>query len=292
MPDDRTVVGRAVAIIEAVADSHDPVGLAALTRRTGIPKPTVRRIANDLARRGMLELTPEGYRAGTLLIYHGLRAAQQYGFVVTAQPYIQDLYLRTRGEIVWCATVYGGELTLNGSAFGRNYATVMKRQNWPSLASFGPSMVLTAAGRLQIAAHEEQAEQILATGWAPLTQYSVTDPRKLRALLDEARDTGFAHEREQTAVGWSCVASAVRDASGAFIGAIGVTGRSAALEQRSLHTGLVRSVESLQRELHADRSAGQSLGKPAKSFGDIFSQYPRWTPNLAPLLDVASDSAP
>ncbi|WP_433191724.1 IclR family transcriptional regulator [Nocardia sp. CA-107356] len=289
MPDDHTVVGRAVTIIEAVADYRDPVSLATLTRRTGIPKPTVRRIANDLVRRGMLELTREGYRAGTLLIYHGLRAAQQHGFVVTAQPYIQEIYLRTRGEIVWCASLYGGELTLNGSAFGRNYASVMKRQNWPSLASFGASMVLTAAGRLQIAAHEEQAEHILATGWAPLTQYSVTDPRKLRALLDEARDTGFVHEREQTAVGWSCVASAVRDADGTFIGAIGVTGRSAILEQRSLHTGLVRSVESLQHELHADRSAGLPLGQPTKSFSDVFAQYPRWTPNLAPLLDVASD---
>lgn len=289
MPDDKTVVGRAVAIIDAVADSRDPVSLAALTKQTGIPKPTVRRIANDLARRGMLELTQDGYRAGTLLIYHGLRAAQQHGFVVTAQPYIQDLYMRTRGEIVWCASLYGGELTLNGSAFGRNYAEVMKRQNWPSLASFGPSMVLTAAGRLQIAAHEEQAEQILAMRWPPLTQYSVTDPRKLRALLDEARDTGFAHEREQTAVGWSCVASAVRDSSGALIGAIGITGRSAVLEQRSLHTGLVRSVESLQHELRDDKSAGLPLGKPSKSFGDIFTQYPRWTPNLAPLLDATSD---
>lgn len=289
MPDDRTVIGRAVAIIEAVADSRDPVSLATLTRRTGIPKATVRRIANDLAQRGMLELTPQGYRAGTQLIYHGLRAAQQHGFVLTAQPYIQDLYLRTRGEIVWCASLYGGELTLNGSAFGRNYAAVMKRQNWPSLASFGASMVLTAAGRLQIAAHEDQAGQILATGWAPLTPYSVTDPRKLRALLDEARDTGFAHEREQTTVGWSCAASAVRDATGAFIGAIGVTGRSTILAQPSLHTSLLRSVESLQHELRADSSAGRSLGRPAKSFGDVFAQYPRWTPNPAPLLDVASD---
>ncbi|MET8876249.1 hypothetical protein [Nocardia sp. NPDC004604] len=89
-----------------------------------------------------------------------------------------------------------------------------------------------------------------------------------------------------------CVASAARDASGTFIGAIGVTGRSAALEHRSLHTGLVRSVDSPQREMPADRSAGLSLGKPAKSFGDVRNQYPRWTPNLAPLLDVASDSAP
>ncbi|MEV5834754.1 IclR family transcriptional regulator C-terminal domain-containing protein [Nocardia sp. NPDC052112] len=289
MTDDKTVVGRAVAIIEAVADARDPVALATLTRRTGIPKPTVRRIANDLARRGVLELTQDGYRAGTLLIYHGLRAAQQHGFVLTAQPYIQDLYLRTRGEIVWCASLYGGELTLNGSAFGRNYAAVMKRQNWPSLASFGPSIVLTAAGRLQIAAHEEQAEHILAMGWAPLTQYSVTDPRKLRALLDEARDTGFVHEREQSAVGWSCVASAVRDGSGTLIGAIGVTGRSAVLEQRSLHTGLVRSVQSLQHELREDSSVGLPPGKPMKSFGEIFGQSPRWTPNLAPLLDMPSD---
>jgi DNA-binding IclR family transcriptional regulator len=63
--DDHTVIGRAVAILDCIASAAGPLALAALTRRTGIPKPTVRRIANDLTKRGMLELTSDGYQPAT-----------------------------------------------------------------------------------------------------------------------------------------------------------------------------------------------------------------------------------
>ncbi|MUN06908.1 helix-turn-helix domain-containing protein [Agromyces luteolus] len=42
------------------------IGLAEITAMTSIPKPTVRRIAEDLVRRGKLERTPLGYGLGSL----------------------------------------------------------------------------------------------------------------------------------------------------------------------------------------------------------------------------------
>jgi DNA-binding IclR family transcriptional regulator len=260
MVDDHTVVGRAVAILDVVADAGEPVPLAVLTRRTGIPKPTVRRITRDLVARGMLERTAEGYVVGIRLLRQGLRALFHNGDALAAQPYLQDLHLHSRGELAWFAAVHAGELTAAGAAFGRVHLPAMRTTWWPATSRLGPSAVLLAAGRLQISYQPEQADRILLSGWAPLTRYSVTDRGRLRALLTKARETGFAHEDEQAMLGWSCMAAVVHDRSGAMIGAIGVSGRSSGVSARGLRGGLLSSARSLEHDL---RVSERRNGEPA-----------------------------
>jgi DNA-binding IclR family transcriptional regulator len=220
-----------------------------LTRRTGIPKPTVRRIANDLTERGMLELTADGYLAGSRLISQGLHSALHRGTSVIAQPYVQDLHLQTCGELAWFATMDGYDLTMTATAFGRSHVAAMRNSIPPSLSKHGSSMVVLAAGRLQAAHQPQVADQILSTGWTPLTRYSVTDRHRLRNLLWEARDTGLAHESEQTMLGWTCLAAAVRDSAGRLIGALGVSGRGSNIDARGVRSALIRCTESLTAEL-------------------------------------------
>jgi DNA-binding IclR family transcriptional regulator len=248
--DDHTVVGRAVQILDCVATAAGPLPLAALTRQTGIPKPTVRRIANDLTERGMLELTSTGYLAGSRLINQGLHSAHNRGVSVTAQPYVQDLHLQTRGQFAWFATMdHGDDLTMTATAFGRAHAAAMHRSLNVSLSELGSSKVVMAAGRLQVSHQPEVADRILSTGWAPLTRYSVTDRLRLRNLLREAHDTGMAYEAEQTMLGWTCLAAAVRDSAGQLLGAIGVSGRGTNVDARGIGSALIRCAESLATDL-------------------------------------------
>lgn len=247
--DDHTVVGRAVAILDCVASATRPLALAALTRRTGIPKPTVRRIANDLVERGMLESTAEGYAAGSRLIKQGLQSAHNRGIPVIAQPYVQDLHFQTRGEFAWFAAMDHGDLTMSATAFGRAHVAAMRNNLSPTLATVGSSKVVMAAGRLQAAHQPEFAERILSTGWAPLTRYSVTDRQRLRNLLQDARDTGLAHESEQTMLGWTCLAAALHDSAGQLIGAIGVSGRGSNIDARHVRPALMRCADLLAAEL-------------------------------------------
>jgi DNA-binding IclR family transcriptional regulator len=247
--DDHTVVGRAVEILDCVAGATGPLPLAQLTRRTGISKPTVRRIANDLTERGMLEFTSDGYVAGSRLISHGVRSSRHRDNVIAAQPYLQDLHLQTRGETAWFATAFDGDLSMATAAFGRSHAPVIRDLMSESVLKLGSSMVVLAAGRL-LAAHEpEVADRVLSTGWKPLTRYSVTDRRRMHGLLFEARDTGLARESEQTLLGWTCLAAALRDSSGRLMGAIGVSGRGAHIDARGVRTTLSRFSESLAAQL-------------------------------------------
>ncbi|MFI9505293.1 IclR family transcriptional regulator [Nocardia sp. NPDC052566] len=247
--DDGTVVGRTVAILDAVEGATAPVPLALLTRRTGIPKPTVRRIANALVERGILTRSTQGYSTGPRLIRYGMRAVRQQRIALTVQPYLQDAHAGSRGGMAWFATVDAGELLVTGSVFGRGHRTVFDRTPWPNLGDFGPSVVLTAVGRLHAAHDPQRADRIFDTGFAPLTRYSVTNPNRLRVLLDEAYDTGYAEENEQVLLGWGCMAVALRDAGGRMHGAFGVLGRRDHIATRGLRAGLERLTGDLGRQL-------------------------------------------
>jgi len=248
-----------VAILDCVVEAAGPLPLAVLTRRTEIPKSTVRRIADDLVRRGMFERTAEGYRPGHRLLHQGLLVTHHHGLSATVQPYLQDLHLRSRGQAAWFATLNNGELVMAGAAFGRQHAAEMARPWFPSVSRIGPQMALFAAGRIEAAERPELVDRIMRGRWAPLTRYSVTDRRRLGALLREARDSGFAHETEQTVLGVSCMAAALRDSSQRLVGILGIAGECNSVEARGVHAGLRRSAELLQRDLRS-ASAGPESG--------------------------------
>ncbi|MEU6410063.1 helix-turn-helix domain-containing protein [Microbispora sp. NPDC046933] len=250
MVDDGTVVGRVAAILDAVASASGPLPLAELTRRTGIPKPTVRRIAASLVSRGLLNRADDGYVPGGTLARYGLHALARHPAALAAQPVLADLRQRAPGGIAWLSTVHGGALTLTGATCGREHHAAI-RARWPTAELIGSSVVLVAGCRLEIAHQPERAARILSAGWRRLTPYSVTDPRRMRSLLAEARDTGVAREDEQTRLGWSCLAAVLRGPGGAVTGILGIAGRTGSLAAPALRAALVRQAADLEAELRA-----------------------------------------
>ncbi|MFE6861975.1 IclR family transcriptional regulator [Nocardia sp. NPDC057668] len=262
MADDHTVVGRVMAIVDALAAAAEPLGLAALTRATKLPKPTVRRIANDLVRQQVLESTSDGYRLGPRLSYYGSRAVRDDPLFLAAPPYLRDLSLRAHGEISWCGAFRGGELVVAQPVFGHEYRELALQHKWPSATMLGPSVALTAGGRLQTAFDPELSERLAHSGCRPLTRHSVTAPRELGALFEAARATGLAYEREQVLTGWSCVAAVIRDANEVPVGVLGLIGRSSSSAQRSTQRALLAAADSMSRELRSSTRAQLAPGLP------------------------------
>jgi DNA-binding IclR family transcriptional regulator len=247
--DDGTVVGRAVMILDAVSAAAGPVRLAELCRVTGIPKPTVHRIANDLAVRGMLERTEFGYRAGERLLKQGQQAALDRGYANAAQPYLQELHLRARGEVAWFGTLTGGDFNPVSMVFGPERDAMVRTSSFPTLSRIGTSIVLTAGGRLQIATQPELAERVRSHGCRRLTPYSPVRAGQLAALLDEAADTGFAYEQEHARVGCNCAAALVTSAEGVPIGVIGVTSFTSRTDTRGMRSPLLNAAVEMRRAL-------------------------------------------
>jgi DNA-binding IclR family transcriptional regulator len=247
--DDGTVVGRAVAILDAVTASGVPVRLADLSRITGIPKPTVHRIANDLAARGMLERVESGYRPGDRLRRQGLQAAHDRGCSNAVQPYLQDLHQRSRGEVAWFGTFIGGDFNPVSMVFGTERAELVRSSSFPTAERLGSSMVLTASGRLQMAVEPELGERVRDAGCRRLTRYSPTSARQLSALLDEAMDTGFAYEYEHARIGCNCAAALVYSDQDRPVGVVGVTSFTSRTDTRALRSPLLAAAAEIRSAL-------------------------------------------
>lgn len=231
--DDRTVTGRVLAVLDAVAAHGGPMSLAELTRVVGVPKPTVRRIASDLCSRRMLQRCDDGgYLLGSRVLELGMRAASQLGLRQAATPHVQELFART-GEIAWITVFSGTAVTLVDTAYGANRAADVHRGGWPSDVG-RPAFQATATGRLQLANDPELVDRLRMRPLRALTPYTTTSWRRLTDMFHSIRDTGIAVEHEECGLGYSCVAVGLHDQNGKLAGVLGVTGHTTKLPIRRL----------------------------------------------------------
>jgi DNA-binding IclR family transcriptional regulator len=209
--DDRTVLGRALEIVQAVVDHGPHVTLAELTARSGLPKPTVRRIAGDLVRRRVLERVADGYALGTRLAELGTAAAAQRRYA-GARPALAELHARC-GGIAWLTAgpklsqLHPVEVACDPSL------RALVRTSWPPPDTVD-SLANTAGGHVVLAQRPDLMDVLAERGWAPWTPNSPSDLRGLRASLRSVRDTGAAVEVERSRIGWQCVAVEVEGRAG------------------------------------------------------------------------------
>ena len=221
--DDGTVIGRATEIIFAVNEWSGPISLANLTRMTGIPKPTVRRIADTLVARGLLSRAESGYSAGFTLVRIGVRALQRSSVDALVRPYLDELYRRSRGGVAWYATVDQAGVTIVATAHG-NIPAELLPPTWPSrMSETGEGFAATVPGRLWLAAKPDRIAELPTEEIRRITPHTVVAPGLIRQLVSRAHDEEYAEEREQVRLGVQCCAVPLLDRLGAIVGIVGVT---------------------------------------------------------------------
>lgn len=194
---------RGVQILQAFRPDGGTLMLPVLVARTGLPKPTVHRLADELVELGLLERQPRGYRLGLGLFELGEMVATKADLRETALPFLQDLYeathetvhlgVRDELDVLYAEKIrghkgvdvpsrIGGRLPLSSTGVGK------------ALLAFADSTVIDA---------------VLSRPLRRLTAHSVTDPAVLAEELASIRRDRLALDHEEAAVGVSCIASPV-----------------------------------------------------------------------------------
>ena len=234
--DDHTVVGRVMAIIDATLAANDPVSLADLSRLTEIPKPTARRLAMNLTSRGLLHKSDAGYSPGPRLADLGARAAERNGFRTLSEPYLQEMFERTRG-VIWLVELRPAEhlTTLVTAVFDRT--SLPYSNEWPRKLD-NPSILATALGLVALTDDPRTVETHLRRGIPKLTRHTPDQPRQVLAALARAAGDVLAVEHEQVHLGWSCLAIPITG-PGSANAVLGVVDRTARFNLGRLrHTAL------------------------------------------------------
>ena len=239
----RSVLSRALCVLDAFGYHDWEVSLAELTRRTGLPKPTVFRIVNALVDWGALERVGSGYQLGVRLFMLGERVPRQGSLRDMALPFLEDLYEATH-ENVNLGVLHGVDSLYLARVTGHRSSDVILR-----VGDTLPAHSTSIGKALLAHAPHETVQQVLNAGLTRLTPRTVVLPGMFLRQLATVAEQGYAVNDEETHTGVVSVAAPVFDADGVAVAAISVTGKAGRVDPHRLAPAVRTATLGLGRRL-------------------------------------------
>lgn len=250
MQDGKTIqsVAKAMRLLDLLAASAGPLGLAEISARTGWPKSTVHGLLSTMREFSVVAQDEEGrYRLGIRLFEYGCTLSASWGILEKAKPYIQHISYET-GETVFLSILDRGEVVTLDHAENRT--------GLPTAAEVGCRLPVhcTSQGKLFLALMPEQErEQILErTELTAYTTNTITTADTLRQELLNICANGYAVENGEYKTGLRSVSAPIFDRDGRVRYAIGIIGmfRQLESEQFTRATAVVReTAEKITKEI-------------------------------------------
>ncbi|MEV1025747.1 IclR family transcriptional regulator [Streptomyces sp. NPDC050264] len=247
----RSVSARLLDVLFAFRATKPRLTLAELTRATGLPHASVRRLALELVAAGALDRSPDGtFTVGIRLWEVGTLAPLSLPLRTVALPYMEDLHGALR-QHVQIAVLEGTSAVLVERLSANHAVDVAFRPGGRlPLHSSGVGKVLLAH------AGPELTEALLRDGLLAHTPSTVTDPVRLRAQLAEARESGTAEVHGETSPGVDSVATRVLDGDGEVVAALGVVVRAGTVDLRTVRPAVIASGLAVSRRLGWQSATG------------------------------------
>jgi DNA-binding IclR family transcriptional regulator len=238
---------RGLVILQALAASEHPLGLAEIAARARIPKATTFRLLATLDGRGFVERTATGaYRLGLRAVRLGGAAGASLELRRAAQPFLRQLHLLSQ-DTVNLAQWHDGDVV---------YIEVLpspRPLRFVEAPGSTAPLHATALGKA-VAAHLPQevvVTRLREVGLPRLTPRTITSLPRLLDELRRVRASGYATDRQETDPDAACVAAPVFDARD-VVGAISISGPASRMDARHmarLVPPLREACDALAREL-------------------------------------------
>jgi len=201
------VIARAAEVLRLLSTEVDGLSPQELAGRSGIPRPTVYRIARALAKEDFVRLLPSGkFVVGPGLMSVAISSRRDIRHEVS--PFLKQLS-NELDETADLAVLYAGEALYVDQYVSPHVLRIV--------AHIGARLPLhcTANGKALLASlSPEQMESVLPDKLEPMTVNTITDRERLREEIQRARLTGLSFDLEEYAEGVVAVGSFVRDGIG------------------------------------------------------------------------------
>ena len=243
-------IDRAAQVIVHLLETADPPTVGALAARLELPKSTTSRLVGALERQGLVQRNGDGAQLvpGAVLQRYARRETGDAELLDLAAASL-DRLAQASGETINVGVPSLGSVELLDQRDSRH---LLGSTNWVGrrVPAHG-----SALGKVFYAF---DALPVPSGPLAPLAPRTSVEPDALG--LDEVRARGYATAVEELEPGLWAVAAPVRDATGAVIAALSISGPTVRLRRGLLHR-LGRLVVAEARELsarlgHHDRKRG------------------------------------
>lgn len=232
------VIGKAIALLDAILEGGEDVSLAELGRRVGMSRSTVHRLLATLERHAFVERTVDGdYRLGIHLLELGRVVQERLSLGRIAEPHLVALaeslrttsYLSVRdGERAVCAErVDRGDVEVSNYRVG---------ETLPLYAGAGPVILLAGLP-------DDQVDALLREPLAPIRRGVEVSPAQVLERVAGIRSSGVMVAEDDVVEGVVAVGAPVLDPLGRTVAAVSITG----LGRRFAGDELERAVDAVRR---------------------------------------------
>lgn len=238
---------KGIKLLTALAQSPTPRALTGLAEQLGMTKSNTHRLLNTLVEQGFaIQDGNKGLYRPTLRLWElGSQIIGRIDFVGVAREYMPKL-AATTGETVHLSVLHDAEVIYldktEGTQVVRSYTQVGER---------APAWCV-ATGKILIAQLDPDALQTRIPDLRAFTPKTVTDHAALSKELKVARAAGIAYNRGEWREDVMGSATAIFDASGNPIAAIGISGPSVRLQDGELErhsSAVIEAGSSISRAL-------------------------------------------
>lgn len=228
-PSFMTSLARGLAVVRAFSDQRRSLTIAQISHKTGIPRAAVRRCLYTLKQLGYAESEQNNFSLKPKILSLGYSYLSSTPLTVSAQPCLNAIS-RTLNESCSLAVLDNGEvLYVARSATSRIMSIAL------NTGSRLPAYC-TSLGRVILANLPEEAlntylENVKLRAYTERTVVSVS---RLREILAEVKQSGFAIVEEELEVGLRSIAVPVHGATGAVHAALNVGAQATRVSSRQL----------------------------------------------------------
>ncbi len=225
------VIERMVALLDALADAPDPLGLKELAAITGLHPSTAHRILNDLVMKRFVDRTdPGSYRLGMRLLELGNIVKSRINVREAALDFMRSLHRKTH-QTINLSVRQGDEIVYVDRSFSERSGMQVVR----AIGGRAP-LHLTSTGKLFLSLDDAKAVRAYATrtGLAGHNKNSITDLAKLERELSQVRTLGYARDNEELELGVRCMAAGIRDDSGRLVAGLSISAPADRLQEEWL----------------------------------------------------------
>ncbi|PBC77067.1 IclR family transcriptional regulator [Streptomyces sp. TLI_235] len=256
--DQQTAVDKALVLLKSLAEQDREVGVSELARRAQLTKSTAFRLLGILQRNEVVERVGSNYRLGAQLFDIGTRVYGPTSLLIQEHllPYLADLYELTH-ETVHLAVLHDTEIVYVNKIHGH------RAVRSPSRIGARLPAYCTGVGKALLAFDHDAAEAAIAAGLPARTEYTVTDPAGFRTELQTIREGGIAYDRQEAALGLSCVAVPIMGLLGRPVAAFSVAGADQRFDPARFAPALRRVAFEASRAITAAKARLATQVAPA-----------------------------
>ena len=228
-PSFMTSLARGLAVVRAFSDTRRTLTIAQISQKTGIPRAAVRRCLHTLKQLGYADSEVNNFSLRPKILTLGYSYLSSTPLTVSAQPCLNNI-TRTLNESCSLAVLDDNEvLYVSRSATARVMSVAL------NTGSRLPAYC-TSLGRVMLAHMSEDALKAYfdKVKLRAFTDKTVVSQKRLREILAEVRESGYALIDEELEVGLRSIAVPVRGASGNVLAALNVGAQAARVSRRQM----------------------------------------------------------